>query len=265
MSLTNNNQTVHGKFKFGYNTKHRYPTSIIKETVKQLDDQVNLLYPTGRAWYLPENGVFRKFHKVLNNSILKVRNFAESTINSYFPDNEEFTIEDCEFWENKLGLISSNSLSLQKRREIIYRKIAFPQNIKARQGLLYIQEQIDLYGFNVKIYENIFEDGNGNYYHESTQNLINSATFDIQHGNPTQHGISTQHGVGLFEVIANNIDDEVYSIGGNQNLWATFFIASKSSLFQGGSVPFERKKEFKELILKLKPAQLVAFTLITYQ
>ena len=264
MSIINrDNRTVHGKFKFGYKTKHRYPTS--KEDVNELNDQVNLLYPTGRAWFLPENGAFRKFHEVINNALLKVKDFTKSTINSYLPDNDEFSVQDCEFWENKLGLISSNSLSLEKRKEIIYRKIAFPQNIKARQGLLYIQEQIDIYGFNVKIYENIFKDANGNYYHETPKNIILQAQLDTQHGPPTQHGLSTQHGQGLFDVIANNIDDEVYSVGGDQNLWATFFIASKDSLFQGASVPLERKKEFKELILKLKPAHLVAFCLITYQ
>jgi hypothetical protein len=262
-NINRDNRTVHGKFRFGFKTKHRFPTT--SKDGQELIDMVNLLYPTGRVWLLPEKGSFRSIHDVINNSIIKVKDFCNEMIDSYFPDNDNFTEEDCDFWENKLGLITSNSLSLEKRKEIILRKIAFPQNIKARQGLDYIQSQIDLYGFDVKIYENIFIDENGNYYHANPVDVIGEASLTTQHGFPTQHGQSTQHGNGSFDIIANNIRDEVYSIGGNQNLWATFFIASKDSLYMGATVPNERKKEFKELILKLKPAHLIAFCLINYQ
>ena len=64
--------------------------------------------------------------------------------------------------------------------------------------------------------------------------------------------------------IANDVNEENYSIGGNENLYATFFIASPVSLLEKGTVSNNRKKEFKELVLKLKPAHLVAFTFINY-
>ena len=260
--INRDNRTVHGKFNHSSKTKHRFPT--IKPDSKQLMDLVNFLYPTGRAWLLPEKGNYRMIHDVVNNSLLKVKDYLKLMLNSYFPDNEDFDEEDCEFWENKLGLISSNSLSLQKRKEIILRKMAFPRGIEARQGLSYIQEQLDIYGFNVKIYENIFQDDNGNYYHENPNNVLELALLDTQHGWPTQHG-PTQHGKGAFDVIANTIETENYNIGGNQNLWSTFFIASKDSLTKAGIIELSRKREFKELILKLKPAHLVAFCLISYQ
>lgn len=261
--INNDNRTVHGKFKFGFKTVHRFPTK--KIDAKQLMDVANLLYPTGRAWLLPEGGAFRIVHSVINEAFLKVKEFSKAMINSYFPDNDEFNLDDCEFWENKLGLITSNSLSLEQRRQIILRKMAFPRGIEARQSLSYIQSQLDIYGFDVKIYENIFVDGNGNYYHSSPEDIIQLALLDTQHGFPTQHGLGTQHGKGTFEIIANLIADEVYNVGGAENLWATFFIASKTSLYQGATVPLDRKKEFKELILKLKPAHLIAFTLVNYQ
>ena len=90
------------------------------------------------------------------------------------------------------------------------------------------------------------------------------ALLNTQHGWPTQHG-PTQHGKGVFDVIANTIETESYNIGGNQNLWSTFFIASKDGLTKAGIIELSRKREFKELILKLKPAHLVAFCLISYQ
>lgn len=264
MSTTNrDNRTVHGKFKFGFKTKHRFPT--VKQDSKQLMDVVTLLYPTGRVWLLPEKGTYRAIHNVINDTFLKVREFTKGLMNSYIPDNEDFDLADCEFMENKLGLITANSLSLEKRKEIILRKMSFPRGIEARQSLLYIQSQIDIYGFDVKVYENIFIDEFGNSYHANPDDIIELSAIGTQHGWPTQHGGGTQHGKGSFDVIANTIQDEIYNTGGSQNLWATFFIASKSSLTQGGFVPAARKKEFKELILKLKPAHQIAFCLINYQ
>lgn len=257
------NRTVHGKFNHGMKVRHRFPS--IKPDGKKLMDLTNLLYPTGRAWYLPESGVFKKMHEVINNSMIRVKSFTAEMMDSYFPDNENFNEEDCDFWEYKLGLSTSNSLPLSVRRDIILRKISFPRNIVARQSLSYIQSQIDIYGFNVKIYENIFYDQSGQPYHETPGNIITQSLLDTQHGGDTQHGEPTQHGKGSYDIIANKMDDEQYQIGGNQNLWATFFIASPNNLFEMATVPIKRKKEFKELILKLKPAHLVAFTLIKYE
>lgn len=264
MSNSNrDNRTVHGKFKFGFKTKHKFPT--VRPENKQMMDLVNFLYPTGRAWLLPEKGNYRMIHNVINNAFLNVKFHLKSMLNSYFPDNDEFDESDCEFWENKLGLISANSLSLSKRKEIILRKMAFPRGIEARQSLAYIQSQLDIYGFNVQIYENIFQNPDGSFYHANPNDILNLALLDTQHGWPTQHGAGTQHGQGAFDLIANTIETEIYNIGGNQNLWSTFFIASKDGLTKMGTIELSRKREFKELILKLKPAHLVAFSLINYQ
>lgn len=264
MSITNkDNRTVHGVAKFGFNTPHRYPT--FNAGAKDFTNLVNSLYPTGRAWYLPEDSVYKAFHEVMNKSFLRVKDYISLMMDGYFPDNDNFNESDCVFWENKLGLITSNSLSLEQRKQIIYRKIAFPQNIKARQHITYIQSQIDLYGFDCKVYENIFQDVNGNYYHESPENIIQQTLLDTQHGNGIQHGGGIQHGKGSFDVIANQISDEIYNIGGDNHLWATFFIASKNTLYAGATIPKDRKDEFKELILKLKPAHLIAFCLINYE
>lgn len=264
MSTTNRDiRTVHGKFNFGFKTKHRFPT--IKPDSKKMSDLVNLLYPTGRAWNLPESSNYRKLHNSFNLSFLKVKDFMKSMVDSYIPDNDSFNSDNCSFWEQKLGLISNDETPLEIRKNIILRKISFPKGIEARQGLAYIQNQIDLYGFECEIRENIFQKPDGSFYHEDPVSFLNLTAVETQHGNPTQHGVNIQHGKSSYDVIANSMDDEVFNLGGNQNLWATFFITSKESINQPAIIPLNRKREFRELILKLKPAQLIAFCLTKYQ
>jgi hypothetical protein len=256
--------TIHGlATKFGFKTKHKFPTTPREES--QLLDLTDQLYPTGRAWRF-NGSQFEKLHRAINDVFFQLRADCVSLLNSSFPDNEYFNISDCIYWEGKLGIISNSALPLELRMQIIRNKMAFPRNIKARQGPAYINQQIELQGFTgVKIYENIFYDNNGNYYYKTPFEVSGDILDVTQHGGITQHGNSTQHGDGSFEVIANDIENEVYSIGGNQNLYATFFIASAASLYEKGIVESHRKQEFRELILKLKPAHLVAFTFINYQ
>lgn len=249
--------------KFGFKTRHKFPSIIPKE--KKFVDLTNQLYPTGRAWRLFNGNNLENFHKAINDIFLQVQQEGDSLLNSVIPDNDFFTIEDCLFWEGKLGLITNNLLTLEQRKQIILNKLAFPKNIKARQSLMYIQKQLEIYGFdNVKIYANIFQDQNGNYYYLSPEDLSSEGQLETQHSNSVQHGNSTQHGDSNYEVIANDVNNENYSIGGAENLYSTFFIASHSSLLEKGTVNINRKKEFKELVLKLKPAHSVAFTFINY-
>lgn len=262
--MSNHEDTIHRfKTKFGFKTVHKYPKKRPQE--KQFLDLTNQLYPTGRAWRLFNQNNLQETHRAINDVLITVQEDAYSLIDSIFPDNENFSINDCIFWEGKLGLISNNFLTLDQRKQIILNKISFPRNIKARQSLNYIQKQIELNGFDkIRVYENKFWDINGNLYYQNPKDVLNQAQLETQHGGITQHGNSTQHGDSVFDVIANGINDESFSTGGNEFLWATFFIASKDSLYQKGEVDFKRKQEFKELILKLKPAHLVAFTLINY-
>ena len=263
MYQKNRHSTQHGeKTPFGVRTPHKFPSKT--SDAEDFMRLVNQLYPTGRAWYLPEDGVFQNFHKAVNLSFLRFINDVYSTIDSSIPDTSNFTEEDCLLWEYKLGLNTNLSLTLNQRREIILRKIAYPQNIKSRQGLSYIQEQLNIYGFDVGVYENIFWNPDGTYFYKLPTDIINNSIIPTQHGGEVQHGQSTQHGAGNYDVIANNMYEENYSIGGSENLWATFFLASPNDITQRAVIPQARKAEFRELVLKLKPAHLVAFTFINY-
>ena len=256
-------QTQHGfKSKFGLNTPHKYPDK--NQDKKVLLDLSSDLYPTGRAWDLSDGSDLNLLHQAFNLSFERLKADSDSLINFLLPDNNEFSVEDARYWENKYGLISNENLSLSLRKEILLRKISFPGRFKTRQNILYINEQLEVYGFDVKAYENKFFDVNGNIYYKSASDVFLSSLAQVQHGDETQHGEGTQHGSGNFDLIANSYFDENYSIGGDENLWATFFIASKSSLEEQGYISSSRKREFRELILKLKPAHLVAFTFINY-
>jgi hypothetical protein len=112
-------------------------------------------------------------------------------------------------------------------------------------------------------------------------------TSDVEQMGLTEMGVGTMGGfytVNPFEVIANNIDpdldadfflDTVISEMGDggemgememsasvdylDKLRFTFFI-SGDSFPSDALIPFDRKAEFRQLVLKLKPANTVAFT-----
>ncbi len=261
MYQVDNNSTVHSfKTPHGFKTPHRFPVK--SGTKEELMALANQLYPTGRAWNMSEKTLFNKLHQAINKSILRLTSHAYSLIDGTFPDSTNFTEDDVLIWEYRLGLVAG-SLNLDQRRANIYRKLAFPQNVKARQSKPYIESQLNLAGFEVRLYENIFYDGSGNLVRKLPSEILSMQSANIQHGGGTQHGSGTQHGGGNTEVIANEAIAENYNIGGVDNLYATFFIAG-NAIDQIATVERTREREFRELILKLKPAHTVGFLFVNY-
>jgi len=87
--------TVHGSnTKFGFKTPHRMPLFGKLDISKVLSDLVSQLYPTGRAFFVNKDGIMDKTHSAINKSFIRILNDSVSTLNSTFPDNENFTIED---------------------------------------------------------------------------------------------------------------------------------------------------------------------------
>lgn len=237
-------------------TPHKLPN----ESATQLDILRDLsvqLYPTGRAWYRPENGAFQNFHDAVNISFVRLLEDMQSFIDSTFPDNPNFTVDDAALWEFRLGLITNTSISLEDRKQALIRKLGHPNNIKARQHPFFIQEQLQLAGFDVYVHENTIP-------YQTPEDINSVSPDENQHGGDSQHGDGFSHGGNNFDVIANSIEpSEQYSVGGNANLWATFFIGGQV-LGDMATVPASRLREFKELVIKLKPAHTVAFTFINY-
>lgn len=256
-STQHNLLTPHGR-----ETPHRFP----KKTNTPVDffKMVALLYPTGRAWNLPERGFFAKLHTAINLSLLQMALDAAALWDSTFPDNTNFDAADCTLWEYRLGIDYNPSLSTAQRRTNIYNAIAFPQNIKARQHYLYIQDQLNMAGFDIKIYENIFFDGGGNLYQKTPQEIIGAVgnTTQLRDIDPqTQLGSQTQLGGASYSVVANQERTERFNLGGI--LWPTFFIAG-ATISTLANVSQYRQTEFRRMILKLKPAHEVAFLLVNF-
>lgn len=264
MSYTKSNKsTMHGiGTPHGLGVPHKYP---VEDGASLTDILANLsrqLYPTGRSWWLQNNSVFDKFHKAINVNFIRLIQDSDLTIDSSIPDNVNFNLDDVLLWEYRLGLTSNSLVSYENRVAAIRRKMAYPSNVKARQHPLFIEQQLRQAGFDVYIHENRFFEG-GEWIYKTPDDIIALSLNLTEHGVGTQHGGGTQHGYINFDVIANETElIESYSVG-PANLWATFFIGG-ASLGDSASVPVSRLIEFKELVLKLKPAHTVAFSFINY-
>lgn len=225
-----------------------------------------MLYPTGRAFRVTEDGDLYLLHQGLNQSEHEALTDAMSILDSILPDNDNFTEEDASAWEVRLGLITNDATPLADRKLAIIRKMNHPGTIKARQHYLYMQGQLQAAGFNVYVYENRFPTYPTGYTTKTPEQfaLTPYPMVEIQHDYIfVQHG-DVQHGETEGNKVANRINqtiDNYFNIGANYR--STFFI--------GGPYPGEfanvlasREQEFRQLIFKLKPAQTVGFLLINY-
>lgn len=247
---------------FGRNTPFRYPTVNGASLSTLFSDLAAQLYPTGRAFNMFKYGIMDKFHTAVNISFIRLLDDAKLTVDSCFPDNDNFNEDDCDLWEYRFGMITNPLLNIAIRRAAIYRRMSRGRNVPARQHIAYLQHQLQLAGFDVYVYENGFIVG-GVLVHKRPEEITASMPENVQHGLPTQHGIGAQHGGVNSEVIANSYQpNELYSVGDNY-LSKTFFLGG-ATLGAVAEVPEIRQKEFRELVLKLKPAHLAAFTFISY-
>lgn len=249
--------TVHGYgTPHGFNTPHRFPNYLKGSLTDIMANLAIDLYPTGRAFTMQKGGVADNMHVALNRSFIRLVNAGFSVLDSNFPDNENFDSDDCLLWEYRLGLRTNELISLQDRRDAILRKMSRGRNIQARQGKEYIEYQLRIAGFDVYVHENTIP-------YKTPNDIIAGLTNIVQHGGDTQHGIGSQHGSTSVQLIANlSTPNESFSVG-SENLWATFFIGGPV-LGEMANIPPKREEEFRELVLKLKPAHLVAYTFINF-
>ncbi len=254
--------SIFGRVVFGFRTTFGFVNRGAESLTVLMSNLAVQLYPTGRAFYLLKDSVLDKLHLALNMSFIRIVNDGSLTLDSCFPDNNNFTESDCGLWEYYYGMITNNSLSVEVRREAIFRRMARGRNVTARQHIKYLEYQLQLAGFNVYLHENGFIEG-GIRVFKRPQDIILTLPENVQHGGTTQHGIGLQHGGINSEVIANSYkSNELYSIA-DDYLWASFFIGGEI-LGEVAEVPENRLEEFRELVLKLKPAHLIAFTFISY-
>lgn len=249
--------TVHGYgTPHGYNIPHRLPNYLKGSLADIMANLAIDLYPTGRAFTMPKGGIADNMHVALNRSFIRLVNAGFSVLDSTFPDNDNFDSDDCSLWEYRLGLRTNESLPLQDRRDAILRKMSRGRNVPARQGKDYIENQLRIAGFDVYVHENVPP-------YQTPEDIISGSLNISQHGGDFQHGIGAQHGATSVQLIANlSTPNEFFSVG-SENLWATFFIGG-AVLGESATVDANREQEFRELVLKLKPAHLVCYTFINF-
>jgi len=229
--------------------------------ITQIQNLFRQLMPTGRAFKGPVNGYMDKLNTALSISENVAWRDMLSTFDSMLADNANFSEDDATDWERRLGLINGTGLPLSQRKLLILQQYNFPGDILARGYWLYVQQQLRAAGFDAYVYENrFFEMGS----------WVTKTPIEILGGGGTQNQLAdnqlgdAQLGGSYNMLVANNIDqvdDANFSVG--SNLRSTFFIGG-ATLGAYAYVPINQERQFRQLILKLKPAQTVAYLFVIY-
>jgi len=222
-------------------------------------------YPDGRAFNFPTDGILDRLHKSLNVSEEAAYLDATGVLNTILPDNDNFTEDDATDWEGRLGITLRDGVSLEDRKAAIFRKMNHPSDKFERAHYLFIQKQLQLAGFKVWVYENRFPDGGGGYFSQSLYDYVQgyydpSYLGTIQHGQ-VQHGQA--QGFSAFEKVANHLSNAEDSAVIVPNGRQTFFIGG-DEVGKFANVFATREKEFRKLILQLKPVESAALLAISY-
>jgi len=248
--------------------------------LEQISKLTRQLLPTGRAFGNKLNGVNQKLFEATDKNISLLNSDAYSVLDSILPDNDNFTADDATRWEQRLGMITNTAVSLSDRKLAIIRKMNHPGTILARQSVDYLQDRLQAAAFDVYVYEN----GGLSIENVLTANNTSTQLNQNQLGNFQLSNIYSYYS-GLLEVvklgqlnlgqfnlgqsfsnnvIANHINENLdapFYLGGN--ITRTFFIGD-ATLGTFANVDVNRKDEFRQLILRLKPVKSVGYLLINY-
>jgi len=227
------------------------------DKIKRLTQQ---LLPTGRAFRLTN------WNALLNDAIAiseaRLYTNSISLLDALMPDTDRFLEADCTMWERVLGLPTNGGNSLSARQAAILQKMSNPGVNPAKGHYLVIQNQLQLAGFDVYVYENMFPVYPTGW---TTQNpaLINpNILTQSQHGLPNEHGnLQSSY---INQVVANSIynsRDIYFDVGADLN--NTFFIGGPT-LGSYATIPADLEIAFRQLILQLKPVHKIAYLFCVY-
>lgn len=236
------------------------------------------LYPTGRAFRLQKRKVFDKLHAGLAQSESRAQDSANSILDSILADNTNFDAQDASKWEERLDIDADPSTPLSDRRRAILRKYNHPGDIPGRQHEVYLEGKLQEVFPQLYLYKNSFDDGQGGKEAKFPDELVGTV-----HASTTKHGTSKHGGGSSFTIIANHLDparDKNEQIpGGLSDLHALgrpgmrdFFYIGPSTIQYADStavtsipqVAAGRRNEFRQLILRLKPAQSIAIVFVEF-
>lgn len=248
-----------------------------EEKYHRLDKQ---LYPTGRAFAIPEGGERDKARKGLLASEIRFYDEQMSILYDILPDNDNFTADMATIWEERLGLITNNAVSLADRKAAIIRKMNHPGDIPARQSWDYLEQSLQLAGFDVYVHDNtngtsIFQvlqpysqtgqqgDGQQGDFQQGTPLSAFSSLFQQVQQGSIQQG-ETQQGTFVFsDKIVNHIDWELDQYVDISDWYRVFYIGGQD-LGTFANIDANRREEFRQIVLKIKPVNTVAMLLLNY-
>lgn len=228
------------------------------------------LYPKGLAFKMPYGSTFETLHRALALSENRAWDDATSILFDILPDNADFEEDDATAWEIRLGMITATGVSLEDRKEAIKRKMNFPGTVVARQSSSFLQDQLQAAGFNVFVYDNRFSNYPDGYITKTPFEVSGDpSVYNLFRHGQRRHG-QKRHGAFIWKnKIVNHIDESLdlpFEVGSNYR--STFYVGGEKigSEYAGetANVFSERKNEFRQLILKIKPAQTVGFLFINY-
>lgn len=230
------------------------------------------LYPKGRAFRFWNGSTNERVQKVFANEKANALKTANKILDQILPDNDNFTANDASKWEVRLGLPVNENVPLSDRIDAIKRKYKHPGNIQARQSVDYIQDQLRDAGFDVYVFENVFffsplittpQRSNPTYWYGTEASGISEHATTCEHAEDLEHGVVYSGSI-WPDMVANHIDEDLdnfFNIG--TSLGSIFYVGGQN-MGDYANVSLERKIEFRQLIMKLKPANTVAVLAINY-
>jgi len=205
-----------------------------------------MLYPIGRS-FLQVAGNLKKLHKVISDQLATIYNDANNVIDAMNPTSSAFTADDATMWEEILGIISKGAaVPLADRKAAILQKMRFPGDRRCRLTREYLEDQLRLAGFDVRVYENRFPSG-GTFITKTPAEVLGIPMGRAVYGsfNYGQLNYGSSYALYGVSIIANYIEE------------------AKDAVFSVSNYR-ERKEEFRQLILQLKAANLIGFMFVTY-
>ena len=220
--------------------------------MSKIGDLTKRLFPTGYAHRTISGSVKDNLFEGLAVSEQQLYTDANSVLDSMLPDNANFTDEDATRLEQLYGIITNPLVSLQDRKDAIIRKMNHPGDILARQSAGYIEQQLQLAGFNV-------------FVHETTDSIetLGGSGGSVQAGD-AQAG-ETQFGHVMYDdKIANSLYASIDKLYLEDSLNRNTFVIGGATLGGYANVDVNRRLEFRQTILRLKPVPTVGYLLINY-
>ena len=228
---------------------------------------IRLFPQKGRAFKIPYMGIFWRFLRAISLSFGRALSAATSVFDSIFPDNDNFTADDAEIQERLYGLPTNSSVPLADRKLAIYRRMAHPGEQPARQGALFIEQQLQAAGFDVYVYENRFFEGSPASWITKTPSEVLGITAGFAvfggfaYGETEYGGTWADDGITIIANYLEEAKDALFDFGDTYR--SSFFIAG-ATITTFADVPAVRKTEFRQLLLTLKPTNTAGFVFVNY-